>query len=170
MSLILGGVSVPLIAALDLSQSYEPIGGVSTLRTLNGTAVRRQHWQKLRTSISGGGWIPAGLQALDYSGALSLSCIAPRSVHSANVNATLPAARRSDAGYLPYAHAVLADGQLVDTAVSLVGNAATATAVTGAAAYLFHYYPVLSVLADPPAEEFDRSAGSFTWSLSAEEV
>lgn len=170
MSLILGSVSVPLLAALDLSQTYEAIGGVWTGRTLNGTAVRRQHWSKTRTTISGGGWVPACLQALDYSAALSLSCIAPRVVAAASVEATLPTARRADAGFLPYALAVLADGSLANTAVAIVGNVATAAAVSGATQYLFHYYPILSVFAEAPSDSFDAASGNFTWSLTAEEI
>lgn len=169
-ALILGGVSVPMTAALDLSQTYEPIGGSTLLRMASGAAVKLTHWQKLSTQLSGGGWIPAGLQDLDYSAPLTLSCIAPRAVLSATNTATLPAARRTDSGAEPYAFALLVDGTPVNTTCSVVGNAATAGAVTGAARYVFNYYPELSVYATPPQESFDAAAGSLNWTLTAEEV
>lgn len=168
--LILGGVIVPLVAGLDLSQTYDQFGGVWTARAMNGAAIRREHWRKLRTQISGSGWIPPGLHALDYSTPLTLSCIAPRMLRSATNSLALPAARRSDTGYTPYAWAVMADGSAQATPVAMASNTATATAVSGAQAYLFFYFPTLSVYAEPPAERFDPRGAVAGWDLTAEEV
>lgn len=171
MSFMLGGVAVPLSAALDLSQTYEPIGAVTTLRAMNGAALRMTHWRRLRTSVSGSGWVPAGLQALDYGAQLELRCIAPRALIADGARqATLPAARRSDTGYAPWAVAVLADGSVTNTPVVLAGNVATADAVAGATGYRIHYYPVLTVYAEPPTERFDPQTGAAGWEITAEEI
>lgn len=164
----LGGVQVPLAAGLDLQQSYEPIGGWTLLRMMNGAAIKQQHWQKLRTSVSGEGWIPEGLQALDYSAAMTLKCVAPRALASASNVIVLPAARRADAA--PFGFVVMADGSLRDTPGSLAVDTFTLTVVSGAVRYVAHYYPQLSVMAEPPRTRYALAGGIAGWSLDAEEV
>lgn len=170
-------MSVPAlkIAGVEISlnefpaqQGYKDLGGLTLRRMANGAALAQQHWRKLAISISGNGWAPPALKGIDWSAPVVVSCIAPRSVASATVNATLPAARRSDAA--PYATA-LVDGKLVATLMSLVGDAATATAVSGASSYRFFYYPQLSCYALNGVEEtLDIAGAAFSWSIEAEEV
>lgn len=164
----LGGVPVPLAAGLALSQSYEAIGGWALLRMMSGAGLKQQHWQRLRTSVSGEGWVPEGLQALDYSASLGLKCIAPRAVHAVSNVIGIPAARRADAA--PYGFAVLADGSLRDTAAALAGDTVTLTPVAGAVRYIAHYYPQLTVFAEPPRTRFDASGAVAGWELTAEEA
>lgn len=169
MNLIIGGVEVPQLAGLDLSQSYAPVdGGSAVVRTLNGSAVKMTSWTKLRTEITGGGWVPPGLESLDYSAAIVLDCIAPRVIFSASNVATLPTVRRPDA--TPYVFALTSDGRHVSTDVVVVADTATAVPVAGAVRYLFHYYPRLTVFASLPRESFDSATGSATWAFDAEEV
>lgn len=151
------------------SQSYASLEQGQTLhRMASGAAFAQQHWRKSVIRINGVGWAPPALQSVDFSAAIVISCISPRSIASATVNATLPTARRSDAA--PYA-AALVDGKLVNTPMSLVGNAATATAVSGASGYRFFYYPELTCLALRGVEEtLSTETGAFTWSLEAEEI
>lgn len=165
----LGGVIVPQHAALDLEQTYEPIGGYTTRRMLSGAGSKQTHWLKLRTTIRGSGWIPAGLDGLDFSAPMELKCIKPRAVTSAANVFTIPAARRSDAGYEPAGRA-LVDGQWVESSVGMVGNTATVAAVAEATQYQVLYYPQLQVIADPPREVLDASGAAYSWSLNCEEV
>jgi len=169
LALVLGGISIPVIAGLDLQQSYEAIGGWSVRRMMSGAAVRQTHWERLRTRITGTGWLPEGLHLLDYAAALTLDCIAPRSVVSATNTATLPSARRPDASVYAYALTAL-DGHHVQTGVVVIGDAATADAVAGAVQYRFVYVPRLQVFAAAPSSEFDRDRGEWRWSLEAEEI
>lgn len=167
-NLILGGVEVPRAAGLRISQSYEAIGGFTVLRMMSGAALKQTHWVKLRTSIKGDGWIPAGLQGIDYSGPLSLACIGPRAINSSSAEIILPAARRADAP--PFAFAILGNGSLANTDSSLAGDTLTITPVAGAAGYSAHYFPLLSVIAAAPTENYDASGRLVGWELSAEEV
>ena len=73
-------MSIPDLAALELQQTYEPIGGEMTLRTIGGSAIKQITWQKWRTTITGGGWLPFGLSSLDYSAQMAVACIVPRGV------------------------------------------------------------------------------------------
>ena len=60
------------------SRLSEPIGGEMTLRTIGGSAIKQITWQKWRTTITGGGWLPFGLSSLDYSAQMAVACIAAR--------------------------------------------------------------------------------------------
>ena len=39
MILKIGSIDIPLLAALDIDQSYEPIGGETVVRTIGGTGI-----------------------------------------------------------------------------------------------------------------------------------
>jgi len=41
----------------------------------SGRAIKQTHYRKLRTSLSGQGWVPAGLDGLDYSQAYYLNVL-----------------------------------------------------------------------------------------------
>ncbi|MTD34100.1 hypothetical protein [Paludibacterium denitrificans] len=79
-TLMLDGVPIPILAGLDLSQSYEEIGGKTLLRTRSGKAVSQARWKRLKTTVQGGGWIPAPLAGLDTAVPHTLDCIVPRVV------------------------------------------------------------------------------------------
>lgn len=166
--LIIAGVEIAL-QTFPASQSYSPIEGAALHRLLNGAGVKQTHWGKLATSIAGDGWAPPALAGVDWSAAVEISCIQARAIHSATVNATLPAARRSDLSVNVYARAVV-NGELVETPVSVLVNAATATAVAGATSYQFYYYPKLSCYSSGPSESLDLSGAAYGWTLEAEEV
>jgi hypothetical protein len=169
MKLIIGGIEVPIHASLSLRQTYEPIGGSTVLRMQSGAAIKQTHWRKLRTSIQADGWIPPGLDAIDYSQPLQLACVATRSMMTSALVVDLPAARRSDAGYTPVAWALVGGGWQ-SAAVAMDGNEATITPVAGASRYKIDYYPLLTVFTDGPSEEVDATNAAFRWTLSAEEV
>lgn len=171
ISLKIGAIAIPLRAGLDIEQSYELIGGATTLRTLDGTGIRQETWKKLRTTISGSGWLPAGISALDTSSAQLVACITPQAiVADAARQATLPAARRADAGHQPWAVALLPGGAIASTTLAIVGNVATAAAVADAEGYLIQYFPQITALVDRPVESGSRGEASYRWEISAEEV
>lgn len=173
----LGGVRVAIEAALNFSQTYEPIGGTALLRMMGGGAVQQVWWRRLRTTLSADGWWPPGLDGLDYDSPLTLLCAVPRQIQSASPVIVLPPNRRTDAGYTPLGYALVrgqstqvGGGDLVPTPLALAGDTATLTAVAGAAAYVAAWWPSLTVYATPPTSEGDPTAGAHRWSLTAEEV
>lgn len=164
-------ISIPNRSALDLTQTYEPIGGDTLLRSISGVGIKQTTWKKTRTTITGGGWIPPGLATIDHTVQVSISCIVPRAVAcDGSRQATLPAARRVDAGHTPWAFALMPDGGAVNSVVSMAGNVATATAVTNAIGYQVLYLPLLNCWINRPVESGSRSDGTYQWSLTAEEV
>lgn len=168
----IGSVSVPLLAALGVTQSYVVLGGDTILRSGRGTAIHQQSWRKLRVTTSGSGWIPAWLDAIDTTQAQTLACVAPRTLpaDAGTRQATLPAARRTDAGHLPYGLAFLATGEALRVGATLAGNVATVDAVSGAVAYGVGYYPQLTVRVLRPTDSADLGAAEARWELVCEEV
>lgn len=169
-SLILGGVEVPLLAALEIRQAYEPLQATNRRRMADGSAKQRTRWSgKRRTTLSGRGVIPLGLDALDYSQPLTLSCIEGVGICSASPNIVLPAARRADAGSEPFGRARIGH-EWHATPVNMVGHTAELTPVAGAIQYQAVYFPELLVFADPPQESKGGRGPDFSWQLTAEEV
>lgn len=167
----LGSVIVPVVAALNYDERFENLEGATLLRLGEGAGVKQSVWQKWRVTLSGDGWMPFGLDTLDYTAPLVLRCAMPRAVTAAGASIALPSARRADAGYLPTARAHLANtGGWVDTALSIGGDTATVTPVSGAIAYSVLYYPQLTVIASRPTTSGSRAAGTFAWELACEEV
>lgn len=168
----LGGIVVPLTAALGLQQSISVVqGGQSTQRTMNGSVIRQTQWRKLAVSLSGDGYAPIGLSSLDYDNpaGLVLKCALPRAVRSNSTSIALPTARRTDTGYEPFARAHLSDGTEIDTSISIASHTATVGTVSGAVSYAVWYFPQLTVIATPPEESFDASSAAASWQLTAEE-
>jgi hypothetical protein len=171
ISLKIGSIEIPNRAALDLDQTYEPIGGETILRTMSGAGIKQVTWAKLRTTISGNGWSPPGLESLDTTTQQDVSCLIPRAlIANAGRQATLPAARRSDEGAEPWAWAILPDGSPVNTPVDLAGDVATAIEVPGAIGYQILYYPRLTCWVSRPTESGVRSDATYRWEITAEEV
>lgn len=164
----IAGVEVAL-QTFPTAQSYDVLEGATLHRLLNGAGAKQTHWRKLATQISGDGWAPVALAGVDWSVPVEIACIQPLAIHSASNSATLPVARRSDLTTNVYARAVVS-GELVETAVSMAGDVATATAVAGATSYQFWYYPKLNFYSSGPSESLDLSGAAYAWELSAEEV
>lgn len=164
----IGAYELPILSALEIDQAYEPIGGDDILRSISGRGVKQETWQKLKVTTSGSGWIPAGLSEVNTRIQQQVACITPRLVSAAFATrqATLPAARRTDIGHLPYGLALFADGQALMSAVSMAGNVGTVAAVAGAIAYKIGYYPLLTCWVRRPKE----SGPSPKWEIVAEEV
>lgn len=165
----LGGIVVPITAALSLNQNVELLGGRTPLRFANGASLRQRAWRKLRVILSADGWVPLGLDSLDFEATMTFKAGVPHALRANGNAVTLPAARRSDEGYVPFARAHLPDGDIA-TSVSLMGNVATCVVVSGALSYTVSYYPQLTVWADPPDQQFNRAEAATSWSLALEEA
>lgn len=164
----IAGVEVAL-HTFPTVQTYDVLEGATLHRMLNGAGAKQTHWRKLSTQISGDGWAPVALAGVDWTVPVEIACIQPRSLHSTTNSATLPSARRSDLTTNVYARAVVS-GELVETAVSMAADVATATAVPGATSYQFWYYPKLNFYSSGPSESLDLSGAAYAWELTAEEV
>lgn len=165
----LGAVVVPIIAALDLQQQIETIGGSASLRLGQGALIKQTAWRRVRITLSGSGWCPLGLGNLDWEAQHVLKCGLPDSITTATPSIALPAARRTDAGYLPFARAHTPGGWR-DTSVAIAGDVATITPVPGAQMYQVWYYPQITCMVEPPPRDFDRGANRAAWELVCEEV
>lgn len=168
MILKIGAFELPVYAGLELTQRYEPIGGETILRAVNGRGIMQRTWRKTRVVTSGSGWVPPGLESVDNSVPLALACVLARTVpaHFVTRQATLPAACRTDAGHLPYGLAQMPGGASVQAGVTLAGNVATVDAVPGALAYQVGYYPLMTCWVMRPSE----SGPGYAWEFEAEEV
>ena len=167
--LTIGGIPISVESSDRISQTYEPMGGVATLRTMGGGAIRQRNWRKLKTTISvpEARMLPA-LQGLDMDAPQVIQCVAARQIAGAsNVNA-LPPARRADVA--PRGYAVLPSGMTVPTAAVLAGSTLTLTPVTDALRYTASYVPELTVLITALTEHTDVRAGVVGWDLTAEEI
>lgn len=164
----IGTFELPSYAGFDIAQRYEEMGGEAILRAVSGRGIPQRTWRKTRVVTSANGWVPSGLQALDFNAQHAVACITPETVAADPVTrqATLPTTRRADAGHVPYGLAELAGGQTVLAAATLAGNVATVAAVAGAVRYQVGYYPLLTCWLKRP----QRSGPSPTWELIAEEV
>jgi hypothetical protein len=165
----LGGVSIPIQAGLEFSQTYEPIGGSVLHRMQSGRAVKQTHYKKFRTSLSGQGWVPAGLDGLEYSEPLILKCAAPRSVSSESYEILIPSTRRNDPTFEPKGYA-LVKGHLIETNIIMQEDTAILDPVRYALSYQVHYYPEILVFAESPQVQSHITGAEFSWSLTCEEV
>jgi hypothetical protein len=167
---ILGGLSLPFESRLDLNQDYDEERASRITRHCDGSARKQTAWRgKVKTKITGRGWIPPGFGMLDFSAPLEMSCIALRAVTSSGNVITIPAARRNDQGFEPFAYATV-DGGKVDASLSLTGNVATVGAVSGAAFYTVCYYPKIQVYAGEPTQRHDAIGDLYFWEFEAREV
>ena len=171
-TLKIGSFVLPVMASLEIEQAYALIGGEAVFRTVAGTGLKQATWKKLKVTTSGSGWLPAGLETIDTNTQQVVACIVPRSVPAvfATRQATLPTARRSDSGHLPYGLAIMSDGQAVLTTATLAGDVATVTAVAGAVDYAVGYFPQITAWVQRPAVSGSRTDASHRWEIVAEEV
>lgn len=167
-TLIIAGVPIG-VDEFPSSQVYRTLQGAVIHRMLNGSAVKQTHWEKTATTINGAGFAPPALAGVNWKALVEISCITPRSIYSTSNVATMPTGRRTDIADQVVAFAVVA-GRNVITPVSVAGNIATATTVSGASGYKFWYYPKLMCISNGPTESLDMAGGGNSWSLDAEEA
>lgn len=165
--LMLGGVPIVRHAGA-LEFSSEGVEGASTVRMSLGDLVKMTHWMgKAQGSISANGWMPPGLDGLDYSQPLELRSTQPETITTTATSAALSSAPRPDAD--PWAFA-LVNGEWVSTACSFAAGVATATAVVGATLYAFYWFPVYQVFATKPTKGLSVGEAGYSWSLTWEQA
>ena len=165
------GITVPILSVVDFTQSYDDFGSSVIQRMMDGTGKKQTNWTKIKTTLSGRGWVPAGLDGVDFSNpaGVLLKCAAAKMISSASNVAVLPADRRSDAGYEVRGYALVA-GVRIDTTVGISTNTATLGAVAGATAYQFEYFPQIMVFAKLSSSGVDVTEANYSWRIEAEEV
>lgn len=167
-TLIIAGVPIG-IDEFPASQTFRKVQGSAILRMQDGTAVKQTQWEKIATHITGAGFAPPALAGVDWKTSFEISCVAPMSLYSPSNIATIPSARRTDIGDQVLAFGVVG-GMNIITPVSVVGDTATATPVSGATGYKFWYYPKLTFFSFGPSERLDTAGGGNSWSIDAEEA
>lgn len=169
-TLIIGGIELPIFALTEgFRQSYDELAGISARRTLGGKLLIQRVWPLaknylLSTTISGAGSLPAPLDHLDRGATYEIECAEHRAIAGTSNIITLPAGRRSGGIYTPRGYALVA-GELVETAIALVGNVATLTAVSGAQHYQVRYWPKFTGLLTHKADG-EPWAARRSWSLT----
>ena len=167
MSLKIGIIIIPGIAGFDIRQTYDPILARTLLRTKSGNGIAQSRWSKIRSTISGSGWEPAALDAIDFGIMHDVHCVEPLSAYGATTTITIPHSFRSDTGYTVQAAALVAD-ELVNTPVSMAGQVATLTAVAGAMQYQVIYFPIITgLLTVKKSGDVDNQVRS--WTIELEE-
>ena len=168
-TLWIGAVPIAVESADKISQSYQPIGGQATLRTMRGGAIRQRTWARLSTTIAvPAGRLPPALAALDVDAPQLIKCLAPRAVAGTTRVVVLPAARRADIA--PWGVAVLPSGFSQRVGAALVQHTLTLDAVPGALGYVAYYVPEFTALITDFNEQFDVRGAAAGWQLTAEEV
>ncbi|MCY1540400.1 hypothetical protein D9M68_760370 [compost metagenome] len=148
-------------------ETIEAMGGWSLLRLSNGAAVRQTHWDRHAGSISAEGFMPPGLDGLDYSLPLELRSTKVQSIVGAGLVFTLTSTPRPD---VPVWAEALIGRQWVRTPVVVDDGVATVTAAAGATLYRCCWRPVFSVFAQRPSESQDNATNMHGWSLTWEEA
>lgn len=75
--LIIAGIELPIRARLDYQQTFDPIGARNARRHQDGSLFVTGIWKKWKTTITGGGWIPAQLLGINYDAPYEIHCIQP---------------------------------------------------------------------------------------------
>ena len=169
MSLIIAGIEFPFLAgsAIDLKQSSAPFGQRNVRRSRSGTGRMASRWSKVKSTITGSGRLPPGLESISQTTAVSISFIERFSVAGAGPTLTLPHAYRTDDGYEPQAVAIV-NGFDVKTTAVMAGQVCTVGAVSGASAYKVVYYPVLTGFVSIKHDD-DAGRRDYSWSIEFEQ-
>lgn len=167
--LTIGGIPISVASSDAITQTYAPIGGAASLRTMRGGLIRQRNWKKLKTQISvSEARLPPALQSLDWDLPHLIQCVQPRSMSASAVVFTVPSARRTDVD--PYGFAMMPNGLEVPTAANVYGHVVTLDEVMGAVRYTVCYVPSLTMLITDFVERCDVHGAVFGWDLTAEEI
>lgn len=161
-----GGIDIVLHAGPP-EQSADPLEASTVLRMSGGFGIKMTAWEKAAGTISGQGWMPPGLDGLDYSAPIELRSTQVSTMQGTVLEYTLPDTPRPDVE--PWAFALLGD-QWQPTPCVTDAGVATVTAVVGAELYQVWWLPVYSVYARRPAKQQSSATGTQSWSINWEEV
>lgn len=165
--IILGGVPLVLHAGAP-EESIDPIGGNSLLRMSDGSAVKQQHWRRSAGVISGSGWMPPGLDGLDYTQPLELRSTKQRNQVGEGPTFTLLETPRPDVE--PWAQALIGGRDWVKVPCTFADGVVTVPPVPGATLYQASYMPVFSVFANEPGGSQSSGTAVHSWSITWEEA
>lgn len=140
-SLVIAGIDLSIIGWLDFEQRIEPIGGSTTRRMASGTAFKMTRWVKHRIVLSGSGWVPSPLNAIDYAQRFDIELPYPEAFRAGE---SLPTGWASRAA--PWGEVTVTDQAGV--AVRLV-------------------YPKMTVVSDGPTKSTNQGAAR-SWELVCE--
>ena len=70
-------VNIDARATLSLDIGIRSAGGASNLRLANGSINRQVAWEKDLVTVTARGWMPPGLDAIDWSQQLTLTIPSP---------------------------------------------------------------------------------------------
>ncbi|MET0047472.1 MAG: hypothetical protein ABW066_06795 [Sedimenticola sp.] len=173
ISFSIGGITIPVEAGNGtIEQTYEDVSRSTTHEMGDGSLIKQTYvgaGKKLRTTISGSeAWVPPCFGGLDFDAPQLLKCSTPRAIHGAGRIITVPAARRSDAGYTPKGYAIKNDVVIETGVESIVGDTVTLDTVTGAEGYVVHYWPEITVYATF-TETGDQASAHYGWQLVCRE-
>lgn len=172
-TLIVGGFVVPIYAALSLQQQFLKRGGSGRTRMEDGRLEAQFSWEKLAYEVSGTGTVPPGLDGLNDHTEYEVSCAIYKELAVAGTSVILPAARRTDSGYVPYVMACRPAAapldQIIEISASLAGDLLSWSALSGANHYIVRYYPKFTALIEFARSDESEGFGS-RWTLTAEEV
>ena len=144
-----------------LTQTYETIGGATTQRMLNGTAIKQVNWQKLKTTLQGTGGLPLGIADLDFTMPITISCAVARAiVRPTNSFPTIPS-HRTDGAYAPAVYKRI-NGFWIPVSASSPGTPD---------AYMLRFWPLLTCFFEPLQDSFNFDATlPASWTLTGEEI
>lgn len=163
---IFGGLPIVLHAGAP-SQSDSPLLGEAVVRLGLGAGVKMTHWGKAAGSISGSGWMPPGLDGLDYSQPLELRLTSQECMTAAGLVYELTSTPRDDVA--PWAQA-LVDGEWESAECEFSDGIVTVTAVAGATLYTVQWMPIYTVFASKPPKSLDPATAAFGWQIDWQEV
>lgn len=160
---VLGGIDVPLHAGAP-DVSFADAGGFTDYTLGQGKPVRARHFSKQLITISGTGWMATGLDALDFDAEHVLLCPKPKRVATTDTVVSITTDARPD---VPVACHALIGREWVQTPVAMDDREATITPVAGASQYSVVWYPMFTVLCQPPEDA--NAGGSVSWQINARE-
>lgn len=162
----LGGVPIVLHAGAP-DQSDTPLLGETVIRLSGGEGVKMTHWGKAAGAITGQGWMPPGLDGLDYSQPLDLLLTSQECIVSDSRSFTLTSTPRADVE--PWAFALVGAHWEATTCAVIAGQAEVAV-VLGATRYMVQWMPTYRVFASKPPKSQSSGQSSFGWTITWEEI
>ena len=163
--LMLGGLPIELHAGAP-EFNADPLEGSSVVRMSDGQGVKMTHWSgKMAGTISGAGWMPPGLDGLDYSRPLELRSTQAECVTTNATTVVLSSVPRPD--YEPWCLALVRESW-VDASSAYFDGAVTIEPVPGATRYAVYWLPIYFVYARKPRKS--NAGGVHGWTLDWEEV
>lgn len=160
----LGGIPLDIRAG-EVVETDSPITASVIVRMGLGSGIQLTHWSRAAGSLRGsGGWIPPGLDGLDFSQPLELKLTNPESITGPGPVFTLHSDARADKA--PWAYAEV-QGEWVPVACVASGRSVSVAVVPGAVRYRVHWMPCYRVFAKKPPRDRSRS---FDWTIEWEQI